>query len=318
MKKGLPPLQGLYYFYTAAEKGSFKLAAESLFVTPAAVSQQIRQLEEWLECDLFIRQHRNVKLTNEGDILFQSASKGFSEIQNGVRRLNQDPDPTRLSLSTHPSFSQHWLLPRINEFRQLHPKIALLMDPRNELVDFQDGSIDLCIRYGKGDYPDIESQWLMDEVLYPACHPRYQQEHKLDSIQDLSHADLIEDVWPDMDWRRWLENMDVINTKPPLKYNGSNYVLEGALAAQGVALVKHSLAYRYLQEGKLVRIGNIAIQSTYSYYLCAPHNYFNRDKVRVFSDWIKTQVKASEKQGLESTDIQIMPANMETMTSGKL
>lgn len=290
MKRSMPPLQGLYYFNVAATQGSFKSAAESLFVTPAAISQQIRQLEEWLDCDLFVRQHRNIKLTNEGEILLLSTKKGFSELQHGLQALNKDPDPNRLSISTHPSFAQHWLMPRLNDFRTHNPDISLLMDPRNELVTFEDGSVDLCIRYGKGHYADIQSNWLMDEVLYPACHPRYQQEHQLYDMSDLAQADLIEDVWPDMDWRSWLASMGIENNKPTLKYNGSSYILEGALAGQGVALVKHSLANRYIQEGNLVRIGEQAAKSHYSYYLCAPKSHFKRKKVALFCQWIKYQI----------------------------
>jgi len=290
VKEQIPPLQGLYYFYLAAEKGSFKEAAETAFVTPAAISQQIRQLEESLNCTLFIRQHRNIALTREGEILFVSAKNGFKAINQGVQRLSMDPDPGRLSISTHPSFAQHWLLPRINLFREKHPDISLLLDPRNELVTFEDNAIDLCIRYGKGDYPGLHSELLTEEQLLPACHPRYQTEHNIYSIADLAHADLIEDIWPDMDWSRWLQQMGVEPNAPALKYNGSNFVLEGALAGQGVALVKKSLTRRYIEEGKLVRIGNKAIKSDYRYYLCAPAHHFKREKVALFSHWIRSQL----------------------------
>lgn len=205
MKEKLPPLQGLYYFYVAAEKGSFKLAAEQLFVSAAAISQQIRQLEEWLDCELFVRQHRRVILTAEGETLFQSSKKGFAHLQDGIRNLNQDPEPSRLSISTHPTFAQYWLIPRINHFRSLYPQFSLLVDPKNELVDFQDGLVDICIRYGHGKYTNVESLWLTDEILYPVCHPSYQEQHQLFDVSDLCNVDLIEDVWPDMNWSLWFE-----------------------------------------------------------------------------------------------------------------
>ena len=290
MKEHMPPLQGLYYFYLAAEKGSFKDAAEAVFVTPAAISQQIRQLEEWLNCPLFVRQHRTISLTREGEILYFSAKSGFKEITQGLQKLSKDPEPNRLSISTHPSFAQHWLVPRVNQFREKHPDISLLLDPRNELITFDDNTIDLCIRYGKGNYPGLHSELLVEEELLPACHPRYQDEHNIFSVADLARADLIEDIWPDMDWSRWLSHMGVEPNAPALKYNGSNFVLEGALAGQGVALVKKNLTRRYIEEGKLVRIGDKAIKSDYSYYLCAPAHYFKREKVALFSHWIRSQI----------------------------
>ncbi|WP_375748531.1 LysR substrate-binding domain-containing protein [Vibrio sp. HN007] len=312
MKDRLPPLQGMYYFYIAAEKGSFKDAAEQLFVTAAAISQQIRQLEEWLDCELFERQHRKVKLTAEGELLFQSAKRGFFELQDGVRKLNQDPEPGRLAISTHPTFAQHWLIPRLKSFRENNPDLSLLVDPKNELVNFQNGLIDICVRYGRGNYSGLETIKLMDEVLYPVCHPSYQEDHGLYETEDLIRADLIEDVWPDMTWSLWFEKLR--HTKPcaSIKYDGSQFVMEGALAAQGVALVKHSLAYRYLQEGKLVRIGSKAAKSEYSYFICAPSGYFRRDKIQIFVQWLKAEVLKFQQRGEQGIDL----LNLRTESNG--
>ncbi|MFC1235143.1 LysR substrate-binding domain-containing protein [Vibrio sp. F74] len=307
MKDKLPPLQGLFYFYVAAEKGSFKLAAEQLFVSAAAISQQIRQLEEWLDCELFVRQHRKVLLTAEGETLFQSAKKGFAHLQDGVRNLSQDPEPSRLSISTHPTFAQHWLIPRINHFRSLYPQLSLLVDPKNELVNFQDGLVDICIRYGHGQYTNVESVWLMDEILYPVCHPSYQQRHQLFDVSNLSKVDLIEDVWPDMNWSIWFETMQLSTGHASIEYDGSQFVMEGALSAQGVALVKHSLANRYLREGNLVRIGDKAVKSRYSYYLCAPKGYFRREKIRSFVDWIQQQVQEFRQNDAEGINLLDLP-----------
>jgi DNA-binding transcriptional LysR family regulator len=303
VKERLPPLQGLYYFYVAAEQQSFKHAAEQLHVTAAAISQQIRQLEEWLECELFIRQHRKIVLTAEGELLFHFASRGFTELQDGIRRLNQDPNPLRLSISTHPTFAHHWLIPRIKAFRSLHPDISILIEPKNELVNFKDGLVDIGIRYGRGNYENVETVWLMDEVLYPMCHPSYQQEHHLYQLSDLVNADLIEDVIPDMDWSHWFDIMGLPSRPSSFKYDGSQFVMEGALAAQGVALVKHSLARRYLQEGKLVRIGNHVVKSMYSYYLCAPKGYFRREKVQSFVQWLALEVRNFQYLDGEGIDL---------------
>lgn len=293
MKERLPPLQGLYYFYIAAKLGSFKLAASELFVSAAAISQQIRQLEEVLGAELFLRQHRKVTLTMEGELLFAQSQKGFEYLYQGIRQINQDPNPNQLSISTLPSFAQHWLVPRIGHFRELNPSQELMIEPTNRLVDFQNSNIDLCIRYGPGQYPNITSKLLMEELLYPVCHPIYQQQHGIYELCDLTAADLIEDYWPDLNWGSWLENIGYEAQKPTLKYNGSHFVLEGALAVQGVALAKHSLANRYIEEGKLVRIGHIAQRTDYNYFICAPKSYFKREKIRQFCEWIFNQVDES-------------------------
>lgn len=287
--KRIPPLQGLYYFYQAAHLGSFKAAADALFVTAAAISQQIRLLEEWLGTPLFYRQHRKVVLTPEGAILFEHTQQGFSSIQNGVWLINNDPEPHRLALSTLPSFSQHWLVPRMTSFREAHPSLSVLVESKNELNSFEKSSVDLCIRYGKGQYAGLTSQWLMDDLLYPVCHPLYQAQHQLHTVDDLQRAHLIGDIWPDMDWGRWLSLVGARGGCSALAYDGANYVLEGALSVQGVALARHSLAHRYQEEGKLVRIGNIAVRPAFRYHLCAPEGYFRREKVIQFCEWIRQQ-----------------------------
>ncbi|WP_070962482.1 LysR substrate-binding domain-containing protein [Vibrio sonorensis] len=290
MKEKMPPLQGLYYFYIAAQQGSFKKAAEQLFVTSAAISQQIRALEDWLGTELFVRQHRKVVLTEEGRLLYEQAGRGFSHIQEGVRLINTDPNPYQLSISTPPSFAQHWLVSRIGDFRSQHPELSFLLEPTNRLVTFEDSSVDLCIRYGEGTYPKIESRWLMDDVVYPVCHPLYREKHNIMSVKDLTRADLIEDMWPDMDWSLYLENLGYSGGRSTLRYDGSHFVLEGALAVQGVALVKHSIAARYIDEGKLVRIGNQALRPKFKYFLCAPAGYFKRPKVQQFQQWLIKEV----------------------------
>ncbi|MGF1775457.1 LysR substrate-binding domain-containing protein [Vibrio nomapromontoriensis] len=290
MNERLPPLQGLYYFYIAAELGSFKRASESLFVTAAAISQQIRQLEESVGTQLFHRSHRKIQLTREGKLLFDEAKQGFKHLQQGVRLINQDPEPNRLSISTPPSFAQHWLIPRIQNFREQYEALSILVEPTNKLVLFQDSLVDICIRYGEGNYDNIESRFLMDEIIYPVCHPLYQEKHGIYDINDLSRADLIEDTWPDMDWSTWLKNVDCQASRPTIQYNGSHFVVEGALAVQGVALVKHSLAARYIEEGKLIRIGQVGLRPRYRYYVCAPAGYFQREKITSFCRWLQSEV----------------------------
>ena len=291
----MPPLQGMYYFYIAAEQGSLKLAAEKLFVTPAAISQQIRLLEQWLGADLFIRQHRKVVLTDEGVVLFDQVAKGFSHILEGVRLLSSDPNPDQISVSTLPSFAQNWLIPKLISFRERYPHISILLEPSNRLVDFQQSSVDLCIRYGEGNYPKVESRWLMDDAIYAVCHPLYQKNNNIYHIEDLPNATLIEDMWPDMDWTRFLDNFGYSGGGSTLKYSGSHFVLEGALAVQGVALVRHSVVARYISEGKLVRIGDQALRPKFKYFLCAPASYFKREKVDHFYTWLTEEVNAFQK-----------------------
>lgn len=304
MKIRTPHFPNLYSFYQSAELGSFKEAAELMYISSAAVSQQIRQLEEQLEVKLFERQHRKIVLTEEGKVLHRYARQGFTALQEGVRQISLDATPNSLALSALPSFAQHWLVPRLGDFCELFPDLTVLMMPKDSLVDFAKEQVDLCIRFGPGKYEGIQSEYLMADHLYPVCHPLYLKEHSITSLEDIHNVRLIEDALPDMSWEHWLK---VTGTKmniavPSLKYQGAHMVIEGALAVQGVALVRHSLAWKYIKQGLLVKIGDVEVRSSYNYWLCAPPAYFKRDKVVNFAHWIKKQTNEFWQQSIESKE----------------
>ncbi|MBU2864745.1 LysR family transcriptional regulator [Reinekea forsetii] len=287
------PLQGLFYFYTAAEAGSFKLAAERLFITPAAMSQQIRILEDKLDVKLFERNHRQVSLTEAGRQLLPYVQTSFNAIQDGLNQLGQDPDPSKLAISTLPSFAQQWLVPRLGKFSKVAPDLSILTMPLDGLVDFRSEPIDLCIRFGLGNYQGLHSELLLRDRLYPVCHPLYLESHPIETLSDVAKYDLIEDARPDMNWHYWLELAGVSSSrvKPSLSYSGVHLVLEGALAVQGVALVRHSVAAKYIKQGLLVQLGDVEVESAFHYFLCAPEPYFKRDKVQRFVKWIKDEAE---------------------------
>lgn len=301
MKVKMPHFQNLYSFYQSAELGSFKEAAELMFISSAAVSQQIRQLETQLEVKLFERQHRKVVLTPEGKLLHQYAQQGFTALEEGVRQISHDTTPNSLALATLPSFAQHWLVPRLGDFCELFPELTVLMMPQNALVNFAREQVDLSIRFGPGEYEGLQSDYLMADHLYPVCHPLYLKEHAITSLDDIANVRLIEDTRADMDWKRWLKiaGKDIKTTIPALKYEGAHVVIEGALAVQGVALVRHSLAWKYIEQGLLVKISDIEVCSSYSYWLCAPSAYFKREKVINFSHWIKKQTSDFWQQSMQ-------------------
>ena len=304
MKIKTPHFQHLYSFYQSAELGSFKEAAELMFISSAAISQQIRQLEEQLEVKLFERQHRKIVLTEEGKVLHQYARQGFTALQEGVQQISLDSNPNSLALSTLPSFAQHWLVPRLGDFSELFPDLSVLMLPKDSLIDFSKDQVDLCLRFGLGQYEGLHSEFLMADHLYPVCHPLYLKEHNIKSTADLDNARLIEDARPDMSWEHWLKitGSKVNIENPSLKYQGAHMVIDGALAVQGVALVRHSLAWKYIKQGMLVKIGDIEVRSSYGYWLCAPPAYFKRDKVVNFAQWIKEQTNIFWQESIESKD----------------
>lgn len=294
----LNSLTGLYYFHTAATHLSFKDAAHTLSVTQAAISQQVRGLEDRLGTKLFLRSHRQITLTREGQLLHAHTTTGFTALEEGVTQLKVDSDPYTLKVSVLPSFASLWLVPRLGDFNKQHPEISVLLLPDNALTDFKTQDIDICVRYGSGKYPGVETVPLMDDYLYAACHPSYQKENNLKQFSDIKGCLLLEDARPDMNWEYWFKQLgkEAAHFPSALTYEGSNLVVEGAIASQGIALVRHSLAAKFIHSGALVKLFNQQVSSDFIYCLVAPERHFKREKVRLFREWIETQIAQFQQQ----------------------
>ncbi|MFC3031948.1 LysR substrate-binding domain-containing protein [Pseudoalteromonas fenneropenaei] len=296
----LPPLKSLHYFKLAAELGSFKLAAESLYVTQAAVSQQIRLLESQLGVTLFTRQTRKVELTAQGKQLLPFLTSAFLHIQNGIESLSRDPNPNCLTLSVLPSFASCWLLPRVSQFQAAHPDINIRIDPSDAPAKFDEGQIDLGIRFGLGQYPELHSEKLSADCLLLAYKPGI-----LDPSQplkaQLQKQKLIMDICPDAEqaWRLLFAelNMDEHNLPSNLAIDNAALVVQAALAGQGVAMLRQRLIEPLVALGQLEVLPTFQHQCRYHYYLVGPTNHFNWPKVEIFHRWLVQQFADSPAVG---------------------
>ncbi|MGH1487102.1 MAG: LysR substrate-binding domain-containing protein [Cellvibrionaceae bacterium] len=290
--KASPHFKGLYYFYVAAEHLSIKKAAEYLFVTQAAVSQQIRLLEDAVGVPLFSRHHRSIALTPAGQKLLPALKTGFERIQRGVDGLFDDNDPHAITVTVIPSFASRWLIPRLGDFYAQYPEMKVMLQTTDALESFVDSSVDLAIRFGRGDYPELQVDDLMDDFCYPVCHPLYQSKVNIQTKDDLARCQLLVDSGPDVTWERWfeLEGIKVERPSYSMAYDASHYIVEGLLAGQGVGLVRHSLVAELIASGSLVRLFERTLKLDYRYYLCAPEHYFHRPKVKNFTQWLRSEV----------------------------
>ena len=181
------PLTSLRAFEAAARRASFKAAAEELFVTPTAISHQIRQLEDYLGVRVLDRTPRAVTLTAAGAALYEATAAGFREIGKIVAQLRGRRETATLTVSSTPVFLSHWMAPRMGELRRLHPEIDLRLHASDEVVELRSGGIEVAIRYGKGPYPGTSSTPLRDDVFAPVCSPRL----GISKLKDLRQATLI-------------------------------------------------------------------------------------------------------------------------------
>ena len=290
----LPPLNALRAFEAAARHLSFAKAAEELNVTPAAVSHQIKALEEILGTKLFRRAKRAIWLTEAGQACLPDLREGFERLAAGIERLRGLESSGILTVSTPPSFAGKWLVPRLDRFRAGHPEIEIRVDANPQLVDFARDDVDVGVRFGLGDYPGLGSTLLLSEAFFPVCSPALLEgEHPLRHPEDLCwHTLLHEDqsfgegTYPD--WRMWLLAAgfpELYSSKGP-RFSASELVTQAALDGQGVALGRRVLVAGDLEAGRLVQPFAMTYPVSFAYYLVSAKNAAERPKVAAFRDWM--------------------------------
>lgn len=295
--KYLPPLKSLHYFMVAAQQGSFKAAAEKLNVTQAAISQQIRQLEEHLQLPLFKRSGKDTQLTDQGRKLLPYISRGFDEWVKGIQRISGDPKPKVLRLSTLHSFTSLWLIPRLHEFQKLHPDIMVQLAPANQLIDFEDDDIDLAIRMGRGGYEPLQEKRIVKDHLILVASPTL-----VHNIDVLNPKQIFALPWIE-DTSRGIQealqaccqqfNVERESLVPIISADNAVPLIENAVEGRGFAMVNSGLVADHLRAGRLVKLLNFSAVSPYSLYLVAPEQHFTWHKIKLFEQWFVPKVQAS-------------------------
>jgi len=300
----LPPLNALRAFEASARQLSFTRAAEELFVTQAAISHQIKSLEEHLGIKLFMRKNRSLLLTEEGQSYYLDIKDIFNSLHDATERLLARGAKGAITVSLQPSFAIQWLVPRLNAFNTLHPDI----DVRIKAVDQAENSltedVDVAIYYGRGRWPDIHADKLHTEYLIPVCSPLLLNGKKpLETVNDLSQHTLLHDT-SRRDWKRWFKQVGVrggnVNHGPIFSH--STMVMQAAIYGQGVALAYSVLAKPDIDSGRLVCPFNDVLVSKNSYYIVCRDSQVDIGKIVAFRDWMLAT--ASDEQE-DITDGQI-------------
>ena len=290
----LPSLNAMRCFLIAAEKLSFKAASEALFVTQAAVSHQIKLLEDHLDVKLFERLNREVRLTPEGRALLPYVRSAFESLQQGVAQLQDDPNPDRVKVSVIPSFASAWLAPRMGSFRTRHPEYRVVLNPSSKLEDFS-GDTDIALRFGRGQYPNVHTELLMRDTLLAVCVPEMIPEEGA-TFDWLKQVDLAEDLsFERHPWNAWLTQQGCLleGYTVNMTIEDARMLIDITLAGGYVGLVRKSLVQPYLVSGKLVKAFEYELPSEYSYHLVAPERYLNRPKIKAFRKWLKHELETS-------------------------
>ncbi len=303
MANRLPPLNALRAFEASARQLSFTKAAEELFVTQAAISHQIKSLEEHLGLKLFMRKNRSLLLTEEGQSYYLDIKDIFTALHEATEKLLARGAKGAITVSMQPSFAIQWLVPRLNTFNQLHPEI----DVRIKAVDQADNSltedVDIAIYYGRGRWPEVHAEKLHTEYLIPVCSPLLLQGKKpLKTIKDLTQHTLLHDT-SRRDWKRWFKEVGVkgTNVNHGAIFSHSSMVLQAAIYGQGVALVNSVLAKPDIDAGRLICPFKHVLISKSSFYIVCREHQMELGKIASFRRWVLDTVSAEEELTLDIT-----------------
>jgi len=302
MKRHFPPLNSLRAFESAARHLSFTDASEELNVTPAAISQQVKVLENYFEVKLFQRLTRALILTDSGRMILPILTEGFDKLEEASTVLREQQAENIITVSIAPAMGV-WLLPRLGRFRQYAPQYDIRIDASERDVDFTRESLDIALRFGSGDYKNLVSECLFDDKIVVVCSPDLITEEKpLCSLADIHHHTLLHNSWrleekAQIDWRTWLTSMgSAVETERGPRFNLDAMVVQAAIAGQGLALINESLVAGELAAGSLVKpfaeleAGN-RINSVSCYYLVYPEGQQDNPKVTIFRDWLFSELE---------------------------
>ncbi|WP_119677563.1 transcriptional regulator GcvA [Indioceanicola profundi] len=302
MASRLPPLTALRTFEAAARHLSFTRAADELAVTQAAVSFQIRQLEEHIGVSLFRRMTRRLELTPQGRELATAMTDALDRIRGAVERLQVTPDSGILSISALPTFAAQWLVPRMGQFNILHPGVAVRLDASSRLVDLERGEFDVAIRAGHGAWPGLVAERLMALELTPALAPglleragSIERPADLLKLSFLDSQDPVDQTW----WRQWfaLSGTPVDRLPSGSQYDTQLITGHAACMGQGVALICPIFFAGDIAAGRLVLpFPDLVLETGVAYWLVYAERRREDPKIRSFRDWIRTEVSACAGQ----------------------
>ena len=292
VNKKLAHLNALRAFEAVVRHLSFAKAAEELSVTPGAISQQIKLLEDFYGVLLFRREGRRIALTGDAEKIVPQLTAGFDMLARVVTALQVQKSAGIVRVTTPPTFAVKWLAQRLGEFALTHPGIQVSVEATGRLVDLRRDEADVGIRYGTGPWRGVNAELMFDETLTPVCSPSYLAEHPVDSIDSLGTARLIHDRTMDStglaypDWNRWFEDRG--KTAPhdgALHFSSSLAAIQAAVDGHGVILGRSALIDPELNEGRLMAAGPTT-NSGFSYYFVAPDDGSLSAAASAFRSWL--------------------------------
>ena len=302
-----PGLRSLRAFDAAARHLNFTRAAQEINVTPAAISHQIKELEEQIGAELFTRTSRTMRLTRAGEVLYTAARDSLETLNQALYRIKRLENRKQLKVSAPPSLAAKWLVPRLDEFLATQPGADVRLDVSHAVVDFDREDIDVAIRFGEGKYPGLRADLLFQDFVFPVCSPSIiTKEKPLRTPRDLLKHTLIHLDWdaqPGLtrpNWSMWMKAAGVseFDDKAGLHFRQTSFAVQAAIDGMGVALGDSNLVADDLAAGRLVKPFELSIKAPrqFAYHVITRPDPANSPMVEAFRKWCLTEAKLTEHQ----------------------
>jgi LysR family transcriptional regulator, glycine cleavage system transcriptional activator len=292
----LPPLSAIRVFEAAARHGNFTRAAQELGMTQAAVSYQIKLLEERVGTQLFLRKPRQVTLTEAGMRLSPAISEAFELMQTAIAAMRENADGV-LTINTIPTFAANWLVPRLGSFQLAHPALAVRLQATRDLIDFARQQADVGIRSGNGTWPGLVSHKIFAAEFSPMLTPALAESvGGIRTPADLLKLPIVDtgDYW----WKLWFNAAGIpdpdLRGDPRNRFGDQHLEGKAVLAGMGVGILTPAFYQTELQQGQLIQPFDIVgADADYFYWLVYPEARRNVPKIRIFRDWMLGQLNTA-------------------------
>jgi len=298
MRSDLPPLTALVAFEAVARRLSFARAADELSLTPSAVSHQIAKLESFLGFLLFERSSRGVTLSDAGENYLKRVAGALGAIGNATNDVRKG---VRNSLYVHSSTSiaSLWLMPRLGGFVKAYPEIALALSASPVHSDFALGQVDVDIRYGIPEWPNLVVEPIFEEKILPLASPEFLAQRPLSTPADLLRVPLIRSTMSVVQWPAWFASRGLVGTPErfAFRFDRASLALDAAVQGLGVALESHRIAAGHLARGHLRPVFDVSwALPVRAHFIVYPERHAQRIEVARFVAWVRQQASASEAE----------------------
>ncbi len=288
MARKYPPLHLFSIFEAAARHENFKQASEELFLTPSAISHQIKSLEEFIGFELFQRKSRGVQLNAAGEMYLNYVRQGLDSFELGTQKVISKYSSPALKISTFSTLASHVVIPQLGHFQNAHPEIDIRIETSTDMRDLRYEDYDIALRIGQGSWPGVEAKVLFEIYITPVCSPEFAAKHNLTDLAQISQVPLIDLSNMDDVWRRWSQRVgiDEITSQEHLAFNNYDYAMRAAEQGLGLALAMLPIESQAIKSGKLV--APFAVRTKYEQDMYAVYRSEDKTRhdIRCFLDWL--------------------------------